>query len=345
MDAQIINTSFDLISLVQNHTTLKRAGRYWSGPCPFCGGEDRFEIKQSDRGGYVWRCRHCANSKGYYPAIDYYMRYSGLGFKAALEAMGGSMDCQPLQPKKEFVTSKIPPMPDTKWQITMLGMVDETAQCLTASPDGQPGRDYLTARGLHLGTWATYNLGFFPLANDPVLRKVGKYCYRPAITIPWLDDNGITCINYRFIDSHPEGLKKYKTMGKRTIFGLQAIWHSPSLMICEGELNCCSIHQAQAAAGGLGLSAVSIGSEKPSGLTLTLLEALVAKFEHVFTWIDRPERAKDLVDALNRPVHILKSPDRAGVKMDANAMLQEGILVDFLRALLTKVCAQTALEH
>jgi len=41
--------------VVEAHGKLKRAGREWNGPCPLCGGEDRFYVKPD--GGFY--CRHC----------------------------------------------------------------------------------------------------------------------------------------------------------------------------------------------------------------------------------------------------------------------------------------------
>jgi len=337
MNARDINATFDLLALVEQHTTLKRAGHYWAGPCPFCGGRDRFEIKQANEGGFIWHCRKCAEGK-YHSAIDYVMRYGSLDFKAALTTMGGEVG-KPSSAlaKRVFKPATLPPLPNSDWQISMLERVSRAAECLNTSPAGAPGREYLAGRGLHQGTWAIYSLGYSAAVNDPKLKEKGLPHTRPAIIVPWLDNDGLlTCINSRFIDDQPEGLNKYKaTWGsKRTLFGLNAIWYSPALVVCEGEFNCCSIHQANAAAGGLGLAVVSIGGEDPSELTLALLKALVQKYQRVFCWIDEPERSQAVVAALGKTAQALHSPDRDGVKLDANAMLQAGILPDFLRAML-----------
>ena len=36
----------------------KRRGREWSGPCPLCGGEDRFHVAQGSRVAVIASCRH-----------------------------------------------------------------------------------------------------------------------------------------------------------------------------------------------------------------------------------------------------------------------------------------------
>ena len=44
----------DLLNYAAQRTTLRRAGAEWVGPCPSCGGQDRFSI--SLRKG-TWHCR------------------------------------------------------------------------------------------------------------------------------------------------------------------------------------------------------------------------------------------------------------------------------------------------
>lgn len=62
MNAQTINATFDLLALVEHDTTLKAAGAYYIGPCPFCGGRDRFTVKAT-KDGPRWHCRHCGDGK------------------------------------------------------------------------------------------------------------------------------------------------------------------------------------------------------------------------------------------------------------------------------------------
>lgn len=70
--------TFDLLSLAQSDTTLKKVGHYYIGPCPFCGGKDRFTVKAL-RSKDLWICRQCGTGK-YQDAIDYLMKRNGWGF-------------------------------------------------------------------------------------------------------------------------------------------------------------------------------------------------------------------------------------------------------------------------
>lgn len=61
---------------------LKRGGREWVGPCPVCGGRDRFGINP-DKG--VWNCRHCGAGDG----IKLVSHVLGCDFKGALSWLMG----------------------------------------------------------------------------------------------------------------------------------------------------------------------------------------------------------------------------------------------------------------
>lgn len=61
---------------------LKRGGREWVGPCPVCGGRDRFGINP-DKG--VWNCRQCGAGDG----LKLVSHVLGCDFKGALSWLMG----------------------------------------------------------------------------------------------------------------------------------------------------------------------------------------------------------------------------------------------------------------
>jgi len=83
MDAKLINATTDLVSLVPG---LRRSGQYHIGPCPFCGGEDRFTIKRTDAGD-LWLCRKCGDGK-YHDAVAFRMRAGGRSFREVTSSGG-----------------------------------------------------------------------------------------------------------------------------------------------------------------------------------------------------------------------------------------------------------------
>lgn len=76
----------DLHALASHDVFLRRVastdGGEWAGPCPHCGGRDRFRM-WSEKGRY-W-CRQC-NRKG--DAIQYLRDFRGLSFTAAKQQLG-----------------------------------------------------------------------------------------------------------------------------------------------------------------------------------------------------------------------------------------------------------------
>ncbi|PTX45621.1 CHC2-type zinc finger protein [Gemmobacter caeni] len=65
---------------------LQRAGREMIGPCPRCGGTDRFGINTQKR---VFQCRRCGGKGG---NVDLVMFVMGTSFPAALEWLCGSVE-------------------------------------------------------------------------------------------------------------------------------------------------------------------------------------------------------------------------------------------------------------
>ncbi len=77
----------DLVGLAAAVVPLRRAGGVHVGPCPFCGGSKRsvrFEVRPAQR---VWVCAVCQDGGD---AIAFVMRAEGLGFRAAVERLGGA---------------------------------------------------------------------------------------------------------------------------------------------------------------------------------------------------------------------------------------------------------------
>ena len=62
---------------------LKRQGRELVGPCPVCGGNDRFAVHPTKG---VWNCRHCVRGGD---AIALLRHVEGCSFREAVAALGG----------------------------------------------------------------------------------------------------------------------------------------------------------------------------------------------------------------------------------------------------------------
>lgn len=80
--------NYDLLSVVEKQVSLEKKGRFFVGPCPICGGVDRFNLTMTT-GGWRWHCRNCASGK-YFNAIHLMEKMWNCSFAEAVERMGQS---------------------------------------------------------------------------------------------------------------------------------------------------------------------------------------------------------------------------------------------------------------
>ena len=325
MNAIEINQTYDLLALAENETNLKKTGNGWyAGSCPFCGGDDRFLIK-STKDGYRWFCRTCGDGK-YHSSIDYIMRRDGLDFKSALIFFGGDTKPCALGTRAARPPQRVALLPPLAWQDTAWQEITKGLNKFERDA-GRDARSYLLARGF---TWQTiYNawLGFV-FAYDPKLKR-----QRPAILMPHYDRKltrvTISGIKYRFIDHAQDGLR-YTAKGG-SIFHLYGLWGLTSktrtLLLSEGEFNALSIKQVNRA-----VDVLSIGSDGFTTPQKRMLEILSPNYSVLYIWTDERENAERIRSEIKRPdAKLIKSPLVQGKKYDANQLLQDGALKEFLK--------------
>jgi hypothetical protein len=340
MDTKQINTTFDLLSLVDG---LRKAGKYHVGPCPFCGGEDRFTVKHT-KDGDRWHCRQCGDGK-YHTPIDFIMRRDDVDFKTAYKTLTGESPAparRSLTPKARPIPKAID-LPSVEWQAKAIRHIDAASNSLFAPEAGQVGREALERRGLKRGTWYAWHLGFAFIYDPKAERK------RPAIVIPWLDMGAgrevLTAVKYRFIDTDPNpDALRYVSLGgsKPLLFGLWDVIESDTmLLLVEGEINTLSVWQCRPR----GVSVLSFGSE--GGGDLHIIQAMAKHYDHIFVWADdvwdnskQGMRAKELRALVKGRGLALRSVKQDGVKHDANELLMCGALNDFLTRILGVECLE-----
>ena len=114
---------------------LKRSGpKEFVGPCPACGGTDRFSINVVKN---VWNCRQCVKGGD---AIELARHVHGCGFIEAREFVSGDRPARPKPAQRALVDKDD---------------VDRIARALalwtaSVSPWGTPAEMYLKSRGLEL---------------------------------------------------------------------------------------------------------------------------------------------------------------------------------------------------
>ncbi len=91
-----VSITENLLDIISQDVSLTRAGAAeWCGPCPWCGGKDRFRVwPNSGTVGRYW-CRQC-NRKG--DAIQYLRDFRGKSYRQAAALVGKPLD--ELPPKR-----------------------------------------------------------------------------------------------------------------------------------------------------------------------------------------------------------------------------------------------------
>ena len=84
----------NVLNLAQQHVHLNKVsntkGGEWQGPCPGCGGKDRFHVWPEQNGGKgTYWCRSCGKGGD---TIQFLRDHDGMTFKEACEYLNIKMD-------------------------------------------------------------------------------------------------------------------------------------------------------------------------------------------------------------------------------------------------------------
>lgn len=237
IDTAQIHQNTDLLALIGRDTALKRVastnGGEWAGPCPFCGGRDRFRVwPNADRPG--WWCRQCGR-KG--DAIGYIIQRDGLDFKAACGWLGAPMLGKPTVRPTIPLDDNGPP--SEIWQARAREFVEYARGRLWADI-GEKALTYLHDRGLTDDTIRFFNLGYNPadLWDEPHRWGLeGKRVWLPRGVVICCQINDVLWyIKIR----RPSGKPKYVQVrgSKSALFGAEDLGNEGRLLLlAEGEFD------------------------------------------------------------------------------------------------------------
>lgn len=285
MDAKLINSTTDLVSLVPG---LRQHGQYHIGPCPFCGGDDRFTIKRTDAGD-LWLCRKCGDGK-YHDAVAFRMRAEGRSFKDVTsdERRGGagepgSQGASPAPYPPFSLSPSLPPStlperelvtpPDEEWQIARLVDQKRLADNLWLRPEGEAAAPVLDAETAAM-VWR-YLRAYRGLSPDTIRRAMLGYnpkgtlladgsIFPPGLHIPCMVDGQLWYVKARLTkralaEARRLGrrLPKYMMLrGSRTaLFNADALLGARVAVVTEGEFDALLLGQLLPA----GWAAVTMG--------------------------------------------------------------------------------------
>ena len=268
---------------IQDGHKARRAGHEYQGPCPGCGGNDRFCIypkQKNEEGTY-----HCGHGKGGNGCgkggdiIQYLRDFRGMTYKDACNYLGkstgngiGRAQYAPIKRPRSARNAKhahvVAKHPDrvadrAKWQEKGLKFVDHCHKALLAKKNTQL---YLGLRGITMASIIKYRLGwhagverngkdclpaFRPWPSwglRPEKKENGKYrCIMlPAgVVIPYIVDGSLHRLTIRLAEPDPRmPKKKYHYV----IGSMRDVWLSnPSArahVLAEAELDCIAADEA-----------------------------------------------------------------------------------------------------
>lgn len=321
LDFEGVKARVSILSVAEGLTTLNRS---LQGPCPKCGGEDRFYLGKSKKAPVWFVCSHCHPKAG--DVIELVSWAEGISPAEACRKLGGETGA-PYQPtrteprKPDQKPAEPPAWASAEWQAEAKTKIKQARAELTPeSPAGQ----YLASRGLDPDTWRAFRLG--------ACLRLG----RPSVLIPHADQTGkVSAIKYRAFDELAKDNKRRFTQepgSQVRLFGahlLKGGGESKTLILLEGELNAAAVWQATR---GMGLDVLSFGPEAAAMASLPEVAELAKDrgYSRCLVWMDNQTRADELRDQIRKDCPSLplvgscKSPIKAGVKMDAGEVLIKG---------------------
>ena len=337
IDTDQIKQSVDLREFAARYTELRKVsgGKEMFGPCPRpgCAARNNGFYVQAD----FFACRKCKPEGG--DIFAFVMWLNGCDFKEAAAILTNAP--MPTTQARRTVASKRHTEQPQDWQRNAEAIAKTAPARLfdDADQEAEQVRACLeNVRKLEPHTWQAFGLGF-TLAALPgtwdETKRVHVTPKQPAIVIPWYRGGKVCGVRYRFLQWHeytdaegkPRKEKQTALSGSSfsgVLYGGQALdvgaVSLSTLLICEGELNACSVWQA---AHDTHLAVLSLGSESATISPAT--KEYAGRFATTIVWLDREERAQAVQAALPGS-HPIQSPNG----QDANDLLQAGKLGGFL---------------
>ena len=250
VSAEEVNSTFNLLPVVQIDTKIEKSGAWHIGACPFCGGDDRFNLRETNN-GWRWFCRKCGDGK-YHTAIDYFMRRDEVDFKTAIQNMASGFNSvlSPHTIKTELKTEPEPVyIPPLVWQARGREYTEACRQNLW-QPSGSKALEWLKARGFSDLTLTKYQIGYNPVDHFEDLEKWeiegdGQVWLARGITIPVYGSGTLYYIKTRRpIPSDSKDKKYVKVRGSKPgLFGWDNMRGAYLAVVTEGEFDAMILDQ------------------------------------------------------------------------------------------------------
>jgi len=340
IDTARLKQTVDLIELAGRHVELRKVSpKEHHGPCPWCGGDDRFRVTAD-----YFACRQCGR-KG--DAIEFVMQRQNVDFKTAVSILGGDV---PMSVGEKVKPVSKPAESAYEWDEPKhkQAVMESHVNLVTAGTRyAWLCVEYLQKRCIEPDTIKAFGIGYtaFQLPNTWDGKRF-VYPKQLAISLPWYNHDGaLVAVKYRFIEPHTYTDKDGKEQkgkdgnGVRftsrgqiegNVFGWQALSGADKcnvLIICEGEMNALSLWQAGRGA----VDVLSTGSEATTKRLPPVVVELAHRYAHRIVWADQ----KPIADAAALQIGAASMASPGG--KDANDLLQAGKLGALLTAMLGRL--------
>lgn len=249
------------------------------GPCPRCGGDDRFHIRQYQGRDYFF-CRKCHPERG--DAIEFLRWLHGVSFAESVQILGGNPPVhiktrlRSSAPIPKTPTYKMPPPAD--WQKRAVAVIDECHHAIF-EPKAAKIRAYLHGRGITDDHIRQYRLGYCATGHENIYARTIADHYIPrGIIVPTIVNGDVWQIRVRLVNGipfpcsrckqiltqtgecpHCHAKNKYRgvTGGLQGLMNADRVQPGDTVIFCAGEFDAI-LAQAHAPSG---VTCVSFGSE------------------------------------------------------------------------------------
>jgi DNA primase len=334
----------NVLDLAQRKVKLRRVsntnGGEYQGPCPACGGDDRFHVwpRQSKDGSY-W-CRQCGKAGD---NIQFLRDFEGMTFKEAcgfltIDISQRSDQVTPSQPgrkKPEFEPNRYAPPPDL-WCERAEKLVTRSRENLMKNT---AALEWLDERGITQDMAETYHLGWNPGENGrdiyrarkawglPEFRKPDgrlKALWIPVgLVIPTIINGAIIRIRIR----RPEGKPRYYVIPGSSSHTMLLEEDRQAFVVVESELDAIAVAAGNTLAGSI---AVGTSHGKPDDCTFEILKRslqILVSLDFDKAGANAMEWWREHFDRCDRwPVPVGKDPgDAFRMGMDLEQWIKTGL--------------------
>jgi DNA primase len=172
-DIETLRQQADIVAIVGDYTTLKRAGRSYKGLCPF--HTERTPSFTVTPDGNFYHCFGCQASGDIY---DFLMRIEGLAFPEAVEALarrsGFALRYEQLSAREQRAIG------ERSRLVAVTAAARDFFAAQLYGPAGELARDYLRSRGFGRQEADTFELGFAPNRWEDLSRTLVSQGLDPA---------------------------------------------------------------------------------------------------------------------------------------------------------------------